>query len=80
MESALTTKGQATIPKLAREHLGVKSGDRLKFFLNPDGTVVILPKRPAAALRGMLKSRRHVSVDQMNEAIKSGAAARHRKR
>jgi antitoxin PrlF len=79
MESALTTKGQATIPKAVREHLGVEPGDRLKFFLNPDGTVVILPKRPASALRGMLKSRRRVTIEQMNEAIKSGAAARHRK-
>lgn len=52
MESAITVKGQATIPKAVREHLGLKPGDRVKFFLHPDGTVVLLPKLPVTALRG----------------------------
>src|SRR5215471_944006 len=56
MESAITVKGQATIPKPIREHLGLKPGDRIKFFVHPDGTVVMLPKLPVTALRGMLKS------------------------
>jgi AbrB family looped-hinge helix DNA binding protein len=43
MEAAITTKGQATIPKAIREHLRLKPGDRVKFFLHPDGTVVLLP-------------------------------------
>lgn len=80
MESALTVKCQATIPKLVREHLGIKPGDRLKFFLSPDGTVVLLPKRPASALRGMVKSRRRVTVEEMNEAIMSGAASSRKRR
>ncbi|HMD31331.1 MAG TPA: type II toxin-antitoxin system PrlF family antitoxin [Candidatus Acidoferrales bacterium] len=75
MESAITTKGQATIPKAVREHLGLKPGDRVKFFVHPDGTVVLLPKLPAASLRGMIKSRRRrpVTVAQMAEAIAKGA-------
>ncbi len=44
MESAITVKGQATIPKAIREHLGLKPGDRIKFFVRPDGSVVIVPK------------------------------------
>ena len=56
MESAITVKGQATIPKFVREHLGLKPGDRVKFFVHPDGSVVLLPKLPASAVRGMLKS------------------------
>jgi antitoxin PrlF len=74
MESAITVKGQATIPKAVREHLGLKPGDRVKFFLHPDGTVVLLPKLPVTALRGILKrSRRPVSVERMHEAIAAGA-------
>jgi antitoxin PrlF len=73
MESAITSKGQATIPKAVREHLGLKPGDRVKFFLHPDGSVVLLPKLPATALRGMLKSRRRVTIEDMNEAIAAGA-------
>ena len=76
MESAITTKGQATIPKAIREHLGLKSGDRVKFFMHPDGSVVLLPKRPASVLRGIVKPRRRrVSIDEMNEAAADGATA-----
>jgi antitoxin PrlF len=76
MESALTSKGQATIPKAIREHLGLKPGGRIKFFIHPDGSVVILPTRPVSTLRGMLKSkkRRPVTIEEMNEAVAAGAA------
>jgi antitoxin PrlF len=75
MESAITTKGQATIPKAIRDHLGLKAGDRLKFFVHPDGSVVLLPKRPAAALRGILRTpRRPVTVEEMHKAIGVAAA------
>ena len=74
VESAITSKGQATIPKEIRDHLGLKPGDRVKFFVHPDGTVVLLPKLPASALRGMLKSSRRVTIDAMNEAILEGAS------
>ncbi|HYW67754.1 MAG TPA: type II toxin-antitoxin system PrlF family antitoxin [Candidatus Dormibacteraeota bacterium] len=70
MDSAITVKGQATIPKAIRQHLGLKPGDRVKFFMHPDGSVVLLPKRPASALRGILKSRRKrpVTIAEMKEA------------
>jgi len=80
MESAITTKGQATIPKAIREHLGLKAGDRVKFFVHSDGSVVLLPKRPAAALRGIVKARRAVTVDEMNDAAAAGATRRTRSR
>ncbi len=77
MESAITTKGQATIPKAIRKHLGLKAGDRVKFFVHPDGSVVLLPKLSASALRGIVKRpRRAVGIDEMKEAIASGAVAR----
>jgi AbrB family looped-hinge helix DNA binding protein len=76
MDSAITTKGQATIPKAIREHLGLKPGDRVKFFVHPDGSVVLLPKLPVAALRGMIKPRpARVTIEQMDEAIATGATA-----
>ena len=74
MESALTVKGQATIPKAIREHLRLKPGDRVKFFVHPDGSVVLLPKLPAAALRGIIKSTRGrpVTIEEMTEAAAEG--------
>jgi antitoxin PrlF len=76
MESAITVKGQATIPKAVRDHLGLKPGDRVKFFIHPDDTVVILPKIPVSALRGILARRhRRVTIDEMNKAISQAAAS-----
>lgn len=78
MESAITVKGQATIPKAIREHLHLKPGDRVKFFVHPDGTVVLLPKLPVSALRGIIKSRRRrpVTTAEMSEAVAEGAVGR----
>jgi antitoxin PrlF len=76
MESAITVKGQATIPKAIREHHGLRPGDRVKFFVHPDGSVVLLPKLLVTALRGMLKTRRRrpVTTDEMTEAVAKSAA------
>ncbi len=84
MESTLTSQGQATIPKAVREHLHLKPGDKVRFFLHPNGSVVILPVLPVTALKGMLKSRRRrpPTIEEMNEAIAEGfsGVARRRKR
>jgi antitoxin PrlF len=82
MESAITVKGQATIPKPIREHLGLQPGDRVKFFVHPDGSVVLLPKLSASAVRGMVKSpsRRPVSTDQITNAAAEGAISRNPRR
>ena len=80
MEATLTSKGQATIPKAIREHLGLRPGGRVKFFIHPDGTVVLLPKLPASALRGFLKHRgRPVSLDEMDQAIGEAASGKTRR-
>ena len=75
MESAITVKGQATIPKAIREHLRLKPGDRVKFFVRPDGSVVLLPKLPVSALRGIVKpGPRPVTIEEMDTAAAAGAA------
>ena len=75
MESAITVKGQATIPKAIRVHLHLKPGDRVKFFIHPDGTVVLLPKLPVSALKGILtRPRRPVTIEHMRKAMAEGAA------
>ena len=78
-ESAITSKGQATIPKKIRDHLGLKPGDRVKFFIHPDGCVAILPKLPITALKGMLPARgKRASLQDMDAAIERGAVERFR--
>jgi len=80
MESALSIKGQATIPKAIRDHLHLAPGDRVKFFIHPDGSVVILPKIPLSRLKGILQSRQgSASLDDMEKAPIEGAASRMRR-
>nr|WP_294529599.1 AbrB/MazE/SpoVT family DNA-binding domain-containing protein [uncultured Rhodopila sp.] len=77
MDSAVTSKGQMTIPKAIRDHLGLHPGDRVKFFLHPDGSVVLLPKLPVTALRGIVKAGpRAVTTEEMTEAVAAGATGR----
>ena len=82
MESAITVKGQATIPKPIREHLGLQPGDRVKFFVHPDGSVVLLPKVSASAVRGMVKSRKPkpMTTERMTTAVAEGALSRNPRR
>jgi antitoxin PrlF len=77
LEATLSSKGQATIPKAVRKYLNLKAGDRFKFFLQPDGAVVILPKIPVSHLKGSVpKLDRPVTVEEMNAAIEAGAVER----
>lgn len=39
--SAVTVKGQVTIPKPVRDRLGLKPGDEVAFEAGPDGGVLI---------------------------------------
>jgi AbrB family looped-hinge helix DNA binding protein len=59
--TTMTTKGQVTIPKRLREHLGLKAGSNVEFELESDGRVVLKSRRKApksrfAKLRGTMKS------------------------
>ncbi len=79
MEAILSSKNQVTIPKAVREYLHLKPGDRFKFFFQPDGAVVILPRIPTAALKGSVPGpSRPVSIEEMEAAIEAGATERFR--
>jgi antitoxin PrlF len=70
--ATLTTKGQITIPKEVREHLGVETGDRLSFLVQEDGTVLVKPiTRDVRELGGLLHrpGQRPVSINKMDEGI-----------
>ena len=76
MDSVITAKGQTTIPKAVREHLKLKPGQRVKYFIHPDGSVVLLPMLPVTALRGILRWQGPpATLEEMDKAIAEGAAA-----
>jgi AbrB family looped-hinge helix DNA binding protein len=75
--STLTTKGQITIPKEIREFLKLRTGQRVEFYVDRHGQVILRPRlHDVRMLKGMLRSphRRPVSVEEMNEAIAHGAS------
>ncbi len=41
MPTAVTAKGQVTIPKSIRERLGLAAGDEVRFDLDPNGRVIL---------------------------------------
>jgi antitoxin PrlF len=45
MSTTLTSKGQVTIPKAVRDHLGIRPGSKVTFTLAEDGkNIIILPE------------------------------------
>jgi len=71
MLATLTSNGQITIPKQARNALQLDTGDRVEFIIDDDGRLFILPvTRSVKTLKGMLqKPASPVSLEEMDEAI-----------
>ena len=75
-EAKMTTKGQITVPKDVRLKLGLKPGDRVRFIVEDDGRVRLLPaKRDINELVGILpKPKRALTIEEMDEAIARAVA------
>ncbi len=75
--ATVTSKGQVTIPKGIRDRLKLKKGTRVRFTENADGSVTLRAQtRSIFDMVGMLKPKhgRHVTVEEMNEAVRRAAA------
>ena len=75
--STLTSKGQITLPKEVREHLGLQTGDRVNFEIR-DGSVVVEPETiDIRSLRGIARRPgKPVTLQEMDAAIRKGASRR----
>lgn len=73
--SKVTSKGQITVPKAVREALAVYAGDRIRFVIHENSTITVEADTvDLASLRESISSGgRHVTVEQMDEAIGRGA-------
>jgi AbrB family looped-hinge helix DNA binding protein len=78
-EATLTSKGQITIPKEVRDHLGVRPGGRLRFTIDAEDHVAVGPVgRSVADLVGILpRPKRRMTIEEMNEAAGRGAVERY---
>ena len=48
MATRVTSKGQVTIPKQVREHLGIRAGTPVEFAMTDGGRVVLMKARGRA--------------------------------
>jgi AbrB family looped-hinge helix DNA binding protein len=67
LSSKITSKGQTTLPAAIQRKLGVKAGDRLQYFIEPDGPVTLHPKTLSVKdLKGVLPpAERRVPLEEM---------------
>ncbi|MEX0815001.1 MAG: AbrB/MazE/SpoVT family DNA-binding domain-containing protein [Dongiaceae bacterium] len=79
--ATLTSKGQMTIPKVIRDELDLKPGDRVELNVLPDGRVLMTPTVPLASLAGILpKPKRAYTVEDMNTAIVEAVSRKYKRR
>jgi AbrB family looped-hinge helix DNA binding protein len=73
----LTTKGQITIPKEIRDHLGLQAGSQVEFVIDETGKVKLIPLNvPVEALSGILHQpgMRAATQEELETAIAEGAS------
>ncbi|MDE2667732.1 MAG: AbrB/MazE/SpoVT family DNA-binding domain-containing protein [Acidobacteriota bacterium] len=73
VESAVTSKGQTTLPKSVRQALGVRTGGRVRYVIL-DNEVRILPVRSIGRLFAALRhDGPHRTPEDMEQAVAEGA-------
>jgi antitoxin PrlF len=76
--ATITAKSQITIPAEIRHALGLDAGDQIAFEEVAPGKYAFVPvkKKSVTILKGMFgKTKRPVSIEQMNAAIAKRAAS-----
>ena len=78
--STITSKGQTTIPIDIQKQLNVKPGDKIQYFIEPDGKVSLLPKSLSISdVAGILsKPKRAKTLEEMDQGIAKATAERNR--
>ncbi|MBK8336143.1 MAG: AbrB/MazE/SpoVT family DNA-binding domain-containing protein [Sterolibacteriaceae bacterium] len=77
----VTAKGQVTLRKDLLQHLGVEQGQRIEANKLPGGRIEVKAARPTGSIDGFIgllagKTRKVVTVGEMNEAAADGWAGR----
>lgn len=70
--STITQKGQVTIPASLREQLNLHCGDKVE-FLSENGKVIVKKvKNDVKAAFGLYKTKRKVTLEEIEKAIEEG--------
>jgi antitoxin PrlF len=73
-ESKITAAGQTTIPAVIRQHLELRAGDKLRYFIEGERVLLVPARKSLKRLKGRLpKPAKTVTTEEMNDAITSAA-------
>lgn len=77
-EATVTSKGQVTIPAQLRERLQLKDGDKVEFFADHEGRIMMRPRNRAATefLNALEPRRAAPATGSDDEAIASAVGER----
>jgi antitoxin PrlF len=80
--TTLTSKGQITLPKVIRDRLALKQGDRFRVGIARNGSLLLERDQPPAieGAYGMLRRlarRKPVSTAEMRRAVRQRAKKKH---
>lgn len=68
--SALTIKGQVTIPADIRKQLGLHPGDKIGFFIQDDHVILFRKENDIEAAFGICHPKKSVSLQEMDDIIR----------
>lgn len=75
--ATLTSKWQITIPAVVRDSLHLGAGDRLEFIQMGEGRFeVVAANRDISQLKGLIKTSKVASLEEMEAAIQQGIEAK----
>lgn len=77
LESTITAKGQTTLPKSVREHLGLAPGDRLRYIITGDEIRLVRPRKVMTLCGSLSHDGPPVTLEDMDTATRDAAAVRH---
>ena len=73
--SALTVKGQVTIPADIRKQLGLHPGDKIGFAIEDDHVILFRKENNIEAAFGLCHPKTSASLQDIDEATKKGGSS-----
>lgn len=75
VEARVTSKGQITLPKVIREKLGLKKGEKVRFVIREDAVLIEVPNRKNLMdWYGAVKSDRQDDSRKVREQVRRSMA------
>lgn len=80
LRARVTSKGQVTLPQRLRQSLGIREGDHVEFAVESNGRKASVRRlKPPGSSSGIMKhlaKKKPVSIEEMDEAIRSAAVGK----